>query len=67
MRDPARIPEMLELLGELWKRFPDQRLGQLVSNAARTQYPAIEDVFGIEDNCLKEGIARLLGDDERED
>ncbi|MGJ7498646.1 hypothetical protein ACSFA8_26815 [Variovorax sp. RT4R15] len=54
---------MLELLGELWKRFPDQRLGQLVFNAVRTQYPPIEDVFDIEDNSLKEGIARLLGED----
>lgn len=66
MRDPARIPEML-VLGELWKRFPDQRLGQLVFNAARTQYPQIEDVFNVEDNTLKEGIARLLEEDERED
>ena len=34
MRDPARIPEMLELLGRLWERQPDLRLGQLVHNLA---------------------------------
>ena len=63
MRDPARIPEMIELLGELWRRFPDQRLGQLVYNAARVHHPNVDDVFYIEDRSLMEGIARLLGED----
>ncbi len=32
MRDPERIDRILELVGRLWKRFPDQRFGQLVDN-----------------------------------
>lgn len=32
MRDPARIDRILAKLGEVWKQYPDQRLGQLVCN-----------------------------------
>jgi len=34
LRDPLRIPKILALLEEYWHRFPDMRLGQIVSNAA---------------------------------
>lgn len=30
MRDPNRITPMLQLLGALWRKNPDLRLGQLV-------------------------------------
>jgi hypothetical protein len=33
-RDPARIDEIVDLLREAWKRHPDWRLCQLVSNCA---------------------------------
>ena len=33
MRDPARIPRILEALRVEWERMPDMRLGQLLINA----------------------------------
>jgi uncharacterized protein YihD (DUF1040 family) len=32
MRDPKRIPIILEYIKLLWEKYPDQRLGQLLSN-----------------------------------
>ena len=32
MRDPERIDRICALLADAWKRTPDQRLGQLISN-----------------------------------
>lgn len=34
MRDPKRIPEILNELKGVWSSFPDLRLGQLIINAA---------------------------------
>jgi uncharacterized protein YihD (DUF1040 family) len=33
-RDPKRIPEVLDALKKIWKKYPDQRLGQLLLNFA---------------------------------
>lgn len=60
MRDPDRIPEILELLGEIWRLEPDLRLGQLIFNAARIREDGIEDVFSIEDPVLRKGLIRYL-------
>lgn len=32
MRNPERIPVILERIGKIWKKFPDWRFGQLMSN-----------------------------------
>lgn len=32
MRDPKRIPEVLNQLKALWSSYPDLRLGQLILN-----------------------------------
>ena len=32
MRDPNRIPALLQELQQLWQKHPDLRLGQLVAN-----------------------------------
>ena len=32
MRDPARIDRILKHLRDLWRLYPDQRLGQLLTN-----------------------------------
>lgn len=32
MRDPERIERILRMLESLWKKYPDQRLGQLLGN-----------------------------------
>lgn len=52
MRDPARIPFVLEAIGKAWEKYPDTRLGQLISNAT----PVGQDVFFIEDDKLIEGL-----------
>ena len=54
MRDPARIPVILERLRKVWEAHPDLRLGQLVVNGA-TVRPQL-DPFYIEDEAL---IGRL--------
>jgi len=32
MRDPNRIPHILDEIEQLWQIYPDQRLGQLLQN-----------------------------------
>lgn len=48
MRDPSRIADMLQELGLYWQRYPDLRLGQLVSNMTGPDV----DVYYIEDGAL---------------
>lgn len=52
MRDPARIPVLLDLLSQYWATCPDMRLGQLVF----AMTPPGRDPFNLEDDAL---IARL--------
>jgi len=35
MRDPKRIPEILNQLKSLWSSYPDLRLGQLILNVVK--------------------------------
>jgi len=56
MRDPKRIPEVLEAIRQAWERQPDLRLGQLVVIATRPKDPCPE-VFNIEEPQLLEGLA----------
>ena len=35
MRDPKRIPDVLNQLKALWSSYPDLRLGQLILNIIR--------------------------------
>lgn len=64
MRDQNRIHKMLAALEKVWYQVPDWRLGQLISNAARSM--GYEDPFFLEDDkCmewLKESIEMLEGD-----
>lgn len=32
MREPKRIEEILDKIEKLWKKYPDSRFGQLISN-----------------------------------
>jgi hypothetical protein len=59
MRDPSRIDAMLTLLGQVWRKSPDLRLGQLVVCATRPAQPCPE-VFHMEDDRLAEGLRELL-------
>lgn len=58
MRNPERIPEILNELAGIWKKHPDLRLGQLLLNIVRDpQLYYIEDVELIE--LLKEGYKNV--------
>jgi hypothetical protein len=50
MRDPNRIPQILERLGKLWKENPDLRLGQLIGNVYH--YPSGIDPYFDEDETF---------------
>ena len=63
MRDPARIPEMIEVLQTLWEKHPDLRLGQLIVNAAsmiegHNPIPPTP-LFQIEDDSILDGLLRF--------
>lgn len=50
MRDPNRIPIMLDELKTLWEKHSDWRLGQLIVNLSRAS--DIEDPFFVQDDRL---------------
>lgn len=62
MRHPDRIPAVLSELERIWKRHPDWRLGQLVSNLADW---AEESVWDIEEDTLIREIQTHLSNLER--
>ena len=43
MRDPDRIPVILERLQKVWEKYPDLRFGQLVLNVLRNDFYYVED------------------------
>lgn len=63
-RPVDRIEPMLALLAEAWRRYPDQRLGQLIGNACRDPHGApmqdYRDPFNVEDDETWEGLKRLV-------
>ena len=52
MRDPQRIPEVLEVIEQLWRLHPDWRLGQLISNLTAWSDPVEGSVYDIDDDVL---------------
>ena len=66
-RDPARIDEMLDLLGKLWRRHPDLRLGQLVFwlvNPSTATCSGCSEIFNREDDELKEAVLKKMKEPE---
>jgi uncharacterized protein YihD (DUF1040 family) len=59
MRDRSRIPEMVNLLEEIWNENPDLRLGQLIVSAAKPSEPCPQ-VFYIEDDVMLVKLKDLL-------
>ena len=53
MRDPKRIHKTMELLEEMWNKFPDWRFMQLIDNI-QTAYGG--DMFYVEDARFNEFI-----------
>lgn len=58
MRDPKRIDGVLAAVKDLWIKYPDMRLGQLVVGATN-----LDDPFYIEDDELMKRfqLASALG------
>lgn len=58
MRDPNRIPEILNELENIWKANPDFRLGQLITVATRpsTHHP---ETYTIEDDKMLIGLRSI--------
>jgi len=50
MRDPNRIYDVLDMVGALWQKNPDMRLGQLLINISGLN--DIHDLFNLEDDKL---------------
>jgi hypothetical protein len=58
MRDPDRIDVVLERLRAFWKKHPDWRLGQIMSNAYGAA-GASKDIFFVEEDDFLKGLAAL--------
>lgn len=50
-RSPHRIAPTLAAIEQLWRKYPDMRLGQLITNLAAVQQRP--DPFYIEDDLLR--------------
>lgn len=57
MRDINRIDRITEKINKLWKKYPDQRLGQLLSNYTRL---AQGDIFYPEDDLIEMDIDNAI-------
>jgi uncharacterized protein YihD (DUF1040 family) len=58
MRDPKRIDEILEVIGNLWKEHPDIRLCQLLSNKLYEINDLPSWFFYLEDDKLLEVLEK---------
>jgi hypothetical protein len=58
MRDPNRIPRILDLLKVMWRIAPDQRLGQVVDNYAN---PKQINMRLVEDDVIENQLMLFLG------
>ena len=58
MRDPNRIPRVLDLLEKAWNVVPDWRLGKLVYIVS--ECTGWHDVYCMEDDDFEKGVKELL-------
>ena len=73
MRDPDRIELTLKVLADIWNRYPDLRLGQIIDIAYRRGLTANgrkdpfdpdfqgPDLFSIEDDLMLAGLTEFNG------
>lgn len=59
MRDLKRIALTLELIRQIWEKYPDWRLGQLLTNVFS---PFENTPWFIEDDILIEALKNFLRD-----
>lgn len=57
-RDPKRIPRILAKLEKVWKKNPDLRLGQLITNCWTNSSNVL---FYVEDDVLEKGLDDMEG------
>ena len=57
-RDPDRITGVLKLLGKVWRRAPDLRLGQLI-DCAYSLSGAECGLFNVEEPQIEVGLRKL--------
>ena len=65
MRNPERIDRILEKIKILWKKYPDQRLGQLLFNYTRfgtraEKLGTIKDIFFYGDDSIESDLTKAL-------
>jgi uncharacterized protein YihD (DUF1040 family) len=56
MKDPNRIPIILELLGMYWEKHPDKDLLSLIDDLAEENGPSSEDLNIYDDDSLREDL-----------
>ena len=71
MRDLKRIPRMIKQLEILWKKYPDQRLGQILENyvffeGKRGDKTSVR-LFHQEDSKTEKIIKEFLEEDKEEE
>jgi uncharacterized protein YihD (DUF1040 family) len=59
MRNPNRIPQIINAIEMYWKKYPDQRLGQILSNVNNVTEDRIDDIFYMEDDQIIKGLDML--------
>lgn len=57
MRDPRRIRPLLQMLGDLWERMPDMRLGQLLYFLQNAED---DDPYYTEDDAIEHRLRNEL-------
>ena len=64
MRNPDRIPQVLEGIEHIWRQHPDWRLGQLICNLTAWADPDASSPYDIEDETLLVEIERHVTQNE---
>ena len=59
MRDPNRIPQIINALKMYWEKHTDQRLGQILSNVNNVTEDRIDDIFYMEDDQINKELDML--------
>lgn len=59
MRDVSRIPRIISVLEDIWRRVPRWRLGQLIENIKA--FSGKDDLFYIEDDEMENILKEIFG------
>ncbi len=58
MRDPERIDDVLDLIDQIWRRYPDLRFQQLMFNL-QSEYSQQNDGVGRVERVEKDGFTKV--------